>query len=203
MRAALLLVLFLPLATAYADRIGVQYEGTVTEVGEGPVYGGGLTFDYAVGDRIAGLLFIDPSLATQRYPTSSGAYYRSNSQSFVSGIFRDFGPPQEELDPTSADEFGIGHNSIIEGIRGPVDDFYVQDGTVSGRNSEVDFWIGARSRGFLKDAGTHPSFELTPADVSEGGYLFGTIIDVNQGWNAIKFAVSHLAVKPGRCFAPS
>jgi hypothetical protein len=192
MKATLLLVL-LPVAGAQADLIGVQYEGTVTEVGDGVISGGGRTFTYAVGDPIAGLLMIDPSLRRIASSTPTYTSYDSRYTGFVTGIFPVFGLPQEEFDPESGDGVFVAHNSGI-------DDFSVQDVFIQA-NEVIYFWIGARAPGILNDNDIHQSFELTAADVGEDGYLYGFINDVNQGWNTIKFTLSRLTVKPGRCFA--
>lgn len=201
MKAALALVLALPFGAAHAGLIGVDYEGTVTEVGEGPISGGGRTFDYAVGDRIAGRLFVDPSLAR---PSATGlpGEYSSSDTGFVTGIFADTGVPQEEFDPESGDAVGLGHNVFIEGIAGPVDHFLVQDGFIR-VNTRVNFSIEALvHEEFLHGTDLNPSFELTSADVNEPNeFLSGAIADVSAGFNTIRFALSRLTVKPGQCFS--
>ena len=190
MKATLLLGLLLPVAAAQADLIGLQYEGTIASVGEGVLYGGGRTFDYAVGDRIAGLLFIDPSLA--RAGSTPTTTYDSSYTGFVSGIFPVFGLPQKEFDPESGDSVYVAHNSTF-------DAFSVEDGFIQA-NTNIRFEIYAQAHGFLDNDELNQSFELTSADIGEGGYLYGSINEVNEVWNRIGFAISRLTVKPGRCF---
>jgi hypothetical protein len=192
MKTALAVLFVWPVLGLRAEPIVVEYEGTISEVIDTP--------GYAVGDRISGRLSIDPALAfPDSDPRPEAADYRSNSPAFVSGFMPSFG--------LGFDEVGIGKNVVgIQGIDGPIDFFSVTDWFVSESGSQDAgrmFSLEARARGFLDDTRLDQSFELTTADIDESVEDLSGSFDFNiLGESLVRFVVSRLTVKPGRCFAP-
>jgi hypothetical protein len=167
----------------------VEYEGRITQVSEAP--------DYAVGDAIAGRLFIDPGVGTFGTIGADEATYGSDNTQFVTGFWPTFGD--------GFDRVFIGNEVSRPGSTRPIDVFTVEDWFVA-TNGSLDgarvFTVNAQVHGMTgSNKLTQQSFEVTSADVDEpgeslsGGFRFSSL----GPFAFVSFVIDRLNVKPNVC----
>jgi hypothetical protein len=191
MKLALGVLLLLPFA-AGADQIFLDYEGTVSY--DNPELDD--SHEHAVGDHVAGRLIIDTAygqgglLRGDPNHASYGPTAVSYEPPYPGFVFAPGGDGY-----ASYDSVDICKNCVADGAGGLLDHLAVSD----------DFFtVDVLKHDLFHSLGLEQSFNLTTADVSGPGEgLSAWQIFRGQAGRAWNFTLSHVSMRPGRCFAHS
>jgi hypothetical protein len=191
MKLALGVLLLLPLA-AGADQIFLDYEGTVSY--DNPELDS--QHSYTVGDHVAGRLVIDTAVAQPSSGGPNSASWTPTAASYqppYPGLV--FVPPGIGDGYDSYDSVAICKHCVADGAGGFLDHLAVSDD---------QFTVDVFKHDFFHSLGLEQSFDLTTADVSGPGEgLSAWQIFRGEVGRAWTFTLSHLSMRPAKCFAHS
>jgi hypothetical protein len=186
MRTILAAFVALPLV-AEAQPLFVEYEGTVESVEPSPHW------DFRPGDRVKGVVKIDPSLAPpDSRPIDSFAEYSSGGPSdFVFSDFVNGNLSGDYLD-------------IQVGLFGRQDRYRLADraeivGGTPGANWR-DFTIEVTGMNLVRDDGIVQTFDAIPK--KDGSSIVSALLQgLGDLRRTVTFALTRVSVTPGRCRA--
>ena len=195
MRKQIIVVLLCGPAAANAEKLLVEYQGTVSSVDRADL---AEIPPYAVGDSISGSLVIDLSLAPpdEVSDTQLGRYYGGSP-----GIDFILGSPNPGA-RGSGDLVLVYDDWVAEADTAPLDGFFIRDRSI-GDDGNFDLVLGLQRPNLLgqlfSNDGLAQSFAV---EREEGTNLWG-YIDRGFGefFRSVSFTLDRFTVRPGTCRA--